>query len=290
MRIPVSFFPFVDRPLIKVEIENKKYSLLVDLGSSHPIDLHKKSMEEIKNKKFLEVSKYVGMRGKTYPTQAFQLPQVRLLNLVIEGLVGFEENLDFLKDAKTWQSSSIWGQFKDQLDRLTVDGRMGWTIFNDGTVFFDFPHSALVIAKDLNTLIGKGGYPLDEFERVPFELQKWGLVLSVKTDMGNQKFLLDTGVTCSLIRASLFSEKLKAPYVSEQLKIGNVDLGSWKFRLTEYNDEMECDGILGIDFFKRHEIYLDFHNQIAYIKRDQDFFVKFISDFRNEKCKRLSLK
>ncbi|MES2272778.1 MAG: hypothetical protein V4487_01100 [Chlamydiota bacterium] len=268
VKLPVKFFPFTDQPTIKIDIENKKYSLLIDLGSSHPIDLQKESIRKIKNKKALEISNYIGIRGK-YPTQAFQLPEVKLLNLAIDGLVGFEENPNFLNDAKTCQSFSLWSRFKDHLKLLTTDGRMGWTFFKEGTVLFDFPHSILVVAKDINSLINQAGYSLEKFTRIPFEVQKWGLVLSIETDLGLQTFLLDTGATCSIIRASLFTENQKINnylYNTNKLRIGNNDFGHWVFQLFEYTDRMECDGILGVDFFKKHTICLDFHDQIAYIK------------------------
>ncbi len=168
VKLPVSFFPFIDQPKISVEIENKKYSLLIDLGSSHPIDLHKGTLQGIKNKKPLEITPYVGIRGKRYSTQAFQLPEVKLSNLVIDGLIGFEENLDFIKDARTSQICGLWNRFKDRLELLTVDGRIGWTIFNEGTVFLDFPHSTLVVAKNMDALIHEAGYSLGHFARLPF--------------------------------------------------------------------------------------------------------------------------
>lgn len=269
VQLPVRFFPFVDQPTIKVEIENKKYSLLVDLGSSHPIDLHKKNIQKIKNKKPLEISNYIGIRGKTYPTQAFLLPKIKLRNLEIDGLVGFEENPDFINDSKTFQSFGLWSRFKDKSEFLIIDGRIGWTFFKNGIVVLDFPHSKIVIAKDNNSLINDSGYSLDDFTAAYFKIKKWGLIISIDTDLGSQKFLLDTGATCSIIRASLFTEKLQASksrYITHKLRIGNNDFGQWSFRLFDYNDQMECDGILGVDFFKKHTICFDFHNQIAYLK------------------------
>ncbi len=265
IRLPVRFFPFVDRPRIKVEIENKIYSLLVDLGSSHPIDLHAKAISAIRNKKTLGSSNYIGVRGKSYPTQAFQLPQIKLSSVAINGLVGFEENLDFLNDAKTWQSSSFWSRVKDQIERLVLDGRMGWTIFQKNVVLFDFPHSALIVAKDIGSLNEVLNYSLSSFTKSPFDLQACGIILQIETDLGIQKFLLDTGATCSVVKASLFTESTSSPYVTNRLKIGNIDFGPWKFHLLEYLDQNQYDGILGVDFFKSHEICLDFLNQIVSI-------------------------
>ncbi len=194
---------------------------------------------------------------------------MRLLNLSIDGLIGFEENAEFLKDAKI-------GPFrlKDELELLVVDGRVGWTFFKQGVVFFDFSHSNLVIAKDLPVLVDKAGYSLNDFIPIPFELHNCGPVFTIQTSVGAQKFLLDTGATCSIIRdASILREmkSSKSSHITENLRIGESDFGQWTFRLLEYNEQMECDGILGIDFFKKHMICLDFLTNTAYVSR---FYLK----------------
>ena len=265
--------------MIKIDIEDITYSLLVDLGSSHPIDLRKKAMQKIKNKKRLGISNYIGIRGKKYPTQGFALPKIKLLNLTIEGLVGFEENLEFIDDARTWRTSGLWSRLKEQLEVLTLDGRMGWTVFKKGVCFFDFPHSAIIIANDMTSFINETVYFSDDFMQIPFEIQKWGIAISAKTDLGIQKFQLDTGATCSIIKKSLISKNVKKGYVTQKIRIGSRDFGDWKFRLFECTDQIQCDGIFGIDFFKKHQVVLDFPNQIAYIRRVEDLGERFTSLF-----------
>src|SRR5690606_21736666 len=88
VHLPVSFFPFKDQPLIKVKIENKTYSLHVDLGSSHPVDLQQKSLEKIFEKKLVGVFNYIGIKGKVYPVQAFELPTIHLTPFIAKGIIG----------------------------------------------------------------------------------------------------------------------------------------------------------------------------------------------------------
>ncbi len=257
--LPVSFFPCADLPTVTVTIENRSYSLLIDLGSSHSIDLNKKTMDKIQNKKTLAISDYIGIRGKTYPTQGFLLPEVKLSNLTIRQLTGFEENLEFLQDSKVGTPSGLWCKIYDQLESLTIDGRMGWTIFKDGVAYFDFPHSTLIIAKNIDTLSSEAGYSLSDFTKISFAIEKWGVVVFVETDSGTKKFLLDTGATCSVLKDSANTR-------TKQLVIGYRDLGPWDFRFFEFTPQMECDGILGVDFFKKNTICLDFCNHTSYIK------------------------
>lgn len=283
-QISVNFFPFTDQPTIQIEIENKNYSLLLDLGSSHPIDLRKEKMKKIKNKQFADSSEYVGIRGKAYPTQGFRLPKVILANLTIDGLIGFEENSDFLDDAKISQSTKLWNRFKNTLELLMIDGRIGWTFFKEGVAFFNFPQSELIIAKNITAFTNEARYSLKEFIQIPFQIEKWGITLLIETDLGPQQFLLDTGATHSVIRNSIFPENLASNlYTSNKLKIKNNQLGPWKFLLFEYNNEMRCDGILGVDFFKRHLICLDFQNHTAYIKPHEHLKARLISFFMKKK-------
>ncbi|HSX10520.1 MAG TPA: hypothetical protein VLF94_02235 [Chlamydiales bacterium] len=263
VRLPVSFFPFVDRPTVQIEIEGKKHSVLLDLGSSHPIDLQKRFLQKVKNKQPDGLSDYVGIRGKKYPTERFRLPEVKLLNLTVQGLVGYEENLDFVSDARTWQSTGIWDQFKDQLELYTIHGRIGWTLFNETACFFDFPNSALYLAKDLVSLINEAGCSFDNFIQVPFEIHKWGIALHFETDFGINLFVLDTGATRSIFRRSSDSKEV----VTRKLIAGDHDFGGMQFKLLDFTDQMECDGILGIDFFKAHAVCLDFHNRVALIQK-----------------------
>jgi hypothetical protein len=117
-------------------------------------------------------------------------------------------------------------------------------------------------------LVNEAGYSLNHFIKIPFELRNCGPVFAVQTSMGPQKFLLDTGSTCSIIRDSSFPTEMKkseSSYLTEKLRIGENDFGEWTFQLLEYNDQMECDGILGIDFFKKHTICLDFLTNMAYL-------------------------
>ena len=53
---------------------------------------------------------------------------------------------------------------------------------------------------------------------------------------------------------------------NKTLIINGNYLGCWPFYVIQFGERWShIDGILGLDFFKRHAIYLDFSNQLAYI-------------------------
>lgn len=266
--VVVQFFPFRDRPVIKLEIEGKKYSCLIDTGSSHPLILQKNCIEKIKQKKSLDLRNSIGFRGKSYPTQSFEFPDVKMPNLVISGMIGFEENLDFIKDSSLSSADTWWIRFKDELELWAAQGRIGWRIFEIGCPLFDFANMNLCFAENQSVLIKEAGYSLNTFTPVPFELVDCGVVVTAGTGVGIKRFLLDTGATHSLLRKD--GNELQS--ITTGITIGNQDFGFWKFRLLDFADLFQCDGILGVDFFLEHKICLDFQTKTAYIKRNEPLF------------------
>jgi len=137
--------------------------------------------------------------------------------------------------------------------------------FQQMDCFFDFPNSVMFVAKDIKVLQEDAGCSFNGFMKTPFDLTHCGVVFSVETDLGINRFLLDTGSTWSLFKSSQV-EKNGRSFTTDKFQIGEADFGKTKFWLYEFSDRLEVDGVLGVDFFKKHAICLDFHNKIAYIK------------------------
>ncbi len=279
IKIPIHFFPFGNRATMQVEVEGKQYSLLIDLGSSHPLDLHEKFIQKIKDKKLIGVSNYKNIRGDVFTSRKFQIPAVKILNWTIKNLVVCEESVDFINAAEIWPSIGIWNRVKDELQLVMIQGRIGLPVFKESDCFFDFPNSVIFLGNNLGSCCS-----LEGSIQIPFELEECGVILSVDTDLGMKKFLLDTGFTHSVLRESLVEKKGAKKtkrgdifYVNKDLIIGGHSLGGWQFWLLEFSDIFKCDGIFGIDFFKKHAIYLDFHNKVAYIKRHQTVQERWLS-------------
>ncbi len=83
--------------------------------------------------------------------------------------------------------------------------------------------------------------------------------MNIQTDRGMKKFLIDTGAECSIIK--------KSPNEPEQIKVYLENIGSWNFYAIDLPPGIPpIDGILGVDFLKKHIICLDFLDQAIYIK------------------------
>jgi len=274
LRIPISFFPFLDRPTMKVEIEGKKYSLLVDLGSSFPVFLHKKYIDKIEDKESAGIFKSFDVNGNCYERAGFKVGDVKLQeNCKLTGVVIISEDIDFLLKGCKISPPGIWHRLMDQLELLIMSGRIGLPVFRAGDCFFDFPNSYIVVADNITSLIDRAGCSVDGFVQVPFNLEKYGVILTLQTDLGLKKFVLDTGATHSILKKSQVAKEIakefkpgKWFYRNHKTEIAGCNFGICNFVLFDFTDRFEVDGILGVDFFKKHAICLDFHNQIAYIQ------------------------
>jgi len=58
--------------------------------------------------------------------------------------------------------------------------------------------------------------------------------------------------------------------------IGGINLGKYRFLISDISDDFSIDGILGVDFFKSHTICLDFSKKIAYVQRNKTAPEKFM--------------
>ena len=261
--IPVSFFPFHREPLIQVEIEGKKYTLLIDTGSPHHLDLHKRVLEKLHHKEFIRVENYYDLKGNRYLINVFRAPPIKFCeHLEIDGLFACEESIDFLTTGiKIQKATSLFGKFKEQFRLFWIDGRISCSSFKRAVPYFDFRHRCLYLAKDLNVLQEEGIFHPNDFIALPFTLCRSGPVISIETEFGEKRFLIDSGAS-----HSVFMEPTDS---SLTLKIGGLNFGSWHFFSWPLSPDfkIEHDGILGVDFFKKHAICLNFQEGIVYIQK-----------------------
>lgn len=273
VRVPVSFFPFPEKPTIEVEIEGKKHSLLLDLGSHRCLELHHQYLSSIQNKKKIPDSSYRNMEGKVNSSAGFEIPKVTIAKtLTIEKVPAFEEDAQAVGN-KLWPDPTLWNNIKDRLDHLVIHGSIGLGAFKHMACFFDFPNREIVLAQNMETMTHDAGCSFQNYTVLPFEIEDCGVICRLETRYGAKRFILDSGATISILRKSHPEiEKAKEAYPGkwvydmEKLEAGDHDFGKWSFYLYDFSEEFCADGILGIDFFKKHSICLDFQNRIAYIK------------------------
>jgi len=268
-------------PKIEVSIEGHTYSLYIDTGASITLILQDYLLKNIKNKEITEgVTYFNDFRGQTYTSDcSFLIPQLKIGSFSFENITSKVENKDFLINCEI-----ISPEFKNENPASSLDGRIGLNFFRPYCCLFKFSDSVIYLANDISGL--KHRMNMKDYVEIPMETDSSGLiVLKVELDMGVKTFILDTGSSGAVFRESLIDDKealLKKNltkkawpgmwlFRSKKLKIGDVDFGNQNFWLIELGKCWE-DGFLGVDFFKKHGICLDFPNKKVYIEKPKRTF------------------
>lgn len=272
IKIPVDFSYNLLNPLIKVQIEEKGYDLLVDTGSSsNEFTLQKNVVEKVQKKELVENFEMYDLRGNTYSCRTYRIPKIKIKGFSFFDVSVTEQSDEYEANVLVWLTSKV----KRKQD-ARIRGKIGLSVFQKYCCLFDFPNSQIILEKGIKEL--ENVCSLNDFTCIPFSIEPWGVVISVKTDVGESRMILDTGATYSVINNSVSEisriEELGAGsgrwcYSSSQLIIGGIDYGSWDFALFDIGKEFKVDGCLGADFFLEYTIALDFESMKAYIMKPE---------------------
>ncbi len=266
-RLPVSFSP-AHIPRINVVIQEKVFSLEIDLGSKFPLTLNKDLLEEIDNRPN-GTAEWRDIRGNRYVSPAFLIPRLKLGEFVWEDVMVRQARADFTESTVIWRKNDA----KDSVKRL--QGVIGRPLLEKINLLLDFSNS-IVLASNNKSKLKEQGYNLDDMNKIPCEMSEKGIILSIETDIGTKRFDLDTGATVNFIRTSDVSRNQKLNTDSRGLSylstskfvIDGTDFGRTDLFLVDITPELQVlDGTLGMDFIERHIIYIDYPNQVLYIKK-----------------------
>ncbi len=132
------------------------------------------------------------------------------------------------------------------------------------------------MAKSFQDLQKDGLFRSGDFIEVPIRIKDGILELEIETDLGKQRVILDTGASfCSFKNSKVDPDKIKTlpsgkRYVpTQKVMIQGCDFGVWGFALASMSDQIDADGVLGVDFFLEHAVCFDFAKKIAYIKKPE---------------------
>lgn len=270
IQIPVEFESFPDSPLVSAKIEDTFFVLKLDWGLPAAWTLRKEVLEKINQKKEEGTVQYKDIKGKSYFSRAFRLPQLELGKFKIASALGIEEDDYFIQKGAVMWSSSLAEQ-----DRKNIQGKVGREAFKGWNLLFDFPKSALYLTQQ-KAHDFKQANSVKVMAEGSFEESRNGTVIVIETDIGPKRFMLDTGASHSILRKSAIPPDLLTKvketkpgrwlYTTERFSFGNINLGPLDLFLFEFTSHLsDIDGILGVDFFRAYPIYLDFQTKVALI-------------------------
>lgn len=274
IKLPVNFPNHFLEPTVNVLIEGNKYDFLVDLGStSYAFHLEDRILQKLSNKEALGDGKLCDIKGNVYTAPEFCIPEIKIGGQSIFNSIATKRNHQFLYNVQIGSEQNSQKLIEDKIIR--IDGKVGLPLFKQYNCLFDFPNSAIILQKNIKN--PEKNYTPSKFVHIPFSIENYGITLSIETDAGVHKMVLDTGATYSVINKKLIppnqtkeiEQGLQKYFPTNQLIINGCNFGSWELALFDISDKFDLDGCLGADFFLEYAVYLDFQNKMAYIQKPE---------------------
>ena len=255
-------------PCIDVEIDSRQFSMELDLGFRGDLSIEEDHIDLIVEKSFVLEKIMHGVRGKQYPTKIYRIPKAKIGKMTFinprleKGSREFTKNSTFVADGGRPSPRE--------------EGRIGWHLFQKVNLLIDMKNSRVAFCDSLNTLADQG-YPIENFIRTPLVLDNGLVQIIGNTPEGALHCMLDTGATWNILNRALKPHQSldKAVWEPENIlefsyfKIDQEDFGPINFHRMPIQLPFLVDAILGIEFFEKNLVYLDFVRGFAYFAKDQ---------------------
>lgn len=257
--VPIEAFSKQLIPCISITIEDKKFLCAFDSGSIGQLFLVPELIQEIQDKTFCSYSTLIGIRGNEYTLPMYSVPKAKVGNTELQFLSLREESKKFLADALLDSNSNVYD---------IKCGRIGWELYKSHNLLIDIPHARIGMCDSIETL-GMQGYPIENYIQTPLipNLPLLCIQISIKNRI--LTCVLDTGATLNILKLEGFDEQT---VTLKSAKIGNVELEPLSFCAFPIRLSPEIDAILGMDFFLKHTVFIDFKRQTVYISKFHSIF------------------
>lgn len=281
----ISRFSSGNIPEIEMQIEDKTIPSKVDLGWEGGVVLPVGMIDTLKNKSFLKKKAFFGIRGKSYESNIYELPNIRIGKMKFFSMWAEEESDAFVRDGVLKKGE------REGLEEPL--GRIGWCLFKSFNLLLDCDHCVMVMCDSLATA-RQQGYFVDAFVEAPLLLDRGTIDFEVMTEAGLLRCMLDTGSTWNILNKDL--SNLGQEYglidldhlngkppefnpTNEDLLVFNPE-DEWKTKIFQISgiefgpldfvkiqSPLGLDAIIGMEFIDNHLIFIDFRNEKIYFSK-----------------------
>lgn len=253
-------------PELNAQIDNKIYSMKLDLGLRGDLSIASTFLNQIPSKLFLRSKSMYGFKGKEYQTKLYRIPKVTIGSVTFTDPILQENSEESRKD-------SIITRNGDDLTSKSA-GNIGWELFCNTKVLLDMKNSQIAFCDSLSTL-EKQGYAIENFIKTPLLTERGLLELEAHTSNGSLRCVLDTGSTWNVFNSELEQGKTLEETLWEpsnileypSFTIGKKEFGPMAFHRIPIKIPIRIEAILGMEFFENHLIFLDFAENFVYFKK-----------------------
>jgi hypothetical protein len=255
---------------VNVVIEGVNIPLEIDLGSRLEVEIYSDVLGQF-YKRIYGIEKWKNFRGTEFEYPTYTLPKIEIGSLTFKNPIVVE----FPSEAS--DESIIWEDLEQKKSSREVVGQLGIGLLKKVNLLLDMECSKMILTSSFKKL-KNDGYDLNVFEKIPFKLGPKGIVIEVDTDLGKMKLSLDTGFTLTTLHNFLYPKDVEKKmsryglplFTTSQFTMNETNFGSKEIYFLNMAEELnDIDGLLGMDFIKKHVMYIDFQKQCLYIKPPQ---------------------
>lgn len=252
-------------PIVNLEIENEKLSLMLDTGSSEGFHLKMDNINKILSNKNLNVKnktpyRYMDILGNKNSVTSWTIDKLSISNLIFNNVKIVE--------------LQPWGL--NIGEKIIEKEVVGLGIFYEKKIILDFKKNKLII------LIDTPEYAKN-WPSYPIEQTDSGLKLTVYAHKKPLDFIIDTAASHSIVFSNklqtknkyLGCNKISSEALSSDCNVQNILIKDIKGNIqNEYAIAIESptpknigfDGLLGMSFMKNKIILIDLAKKIIYIQ------------------------
>jgi hypothetical protein len=258
--IAVAQYTHSNLPCFDVVLSGKTFSTILDLGYTRYISLRSDLVSSISEKQYLKTVSSWGVRGERFEQNLYRVRAVEIDNLTIAPVVLEEDLPEFHEQAQIVKAE----------DEIMEDGKLGWRLFKNMTLFLDFNEDKILVADSLETF--EKHKNLADFVKVPLILERELLEFDIVLPRGPVRCFLDTGFTCNYLHSSnpdklpLDELHMKSGVQFPYVQIGNKKFGPTTFHAIPLQVPVRVQGVLGMEFLFSTEVFIDFRNKFIYFR------------------------
>lgn len=267
--VPVSKFTQRNLPCLLVQVEDKIFSMELDLGLRGDLSIESSYIDQIPSKKFINTTCMYGIRGKGYQTNLYSIPRIRIGDLSLIQPILQEQSEEFSRDSVIVRDGEVSSPHDPD-----EPGRVGWELFHNVNLLLDLKNSKIAFCDSIDTLEDQG-YAIENFVKVPLLIERGLVEIEAQLAGETVRCMLDTGTTWNIRHTEIEAGKtidqvaLKPETILEypSLKIGNKDFGSIEFLCFPIRLPIHIEAILGMEFFEGHIVFLDFAEKCIFFQK-----------------------
>lgn len=248
---PICEYTKTNLPCINVRIGQEEPLFLLDLGMTRYASLNLEILKKLEECSLVGTDTLFGWNGKKYHHSVYEIPKFTIENLSFLNIPTVDEDPSFETNAKISGSSR----------RDHVQGKLGWQFFQRSNLFLDLAHSQIIFADSFQTL-QKNGYFSSLFSKIPFSLEKNFIEIETQTPQGPLHCIFDTGATWNFLNREGNEITTLPSFLIEKQEYGPIS-----FHHLPIAVPVKVEAVLGMEFFSKNQVFIDFQNNQIYIAR-----------------------